>query len=484
MDYLKTQNYYRDLYDLSTIKDCLRTIDMFKEMYRDSLKDKKIKDIPEDEKLKSINYILNQKLFITTGERYRNRKKRIEEMMDEDKKKQEFYDTTSEPSNITCNNCNKRLISDTKMLEDYMDQPMKVLFFFPCKSCDVKCAVYNTGEEFETEPQLCPKCKSEINETHTIKGKPKAKIIIWKRKCTSCDFAEEQIDDFEKKRSERKQREDDEKKLLEKYRDEFCLTEEKGKEYIKQIEIMKVAKDVFEEEKQKYDNNVYQRSIQLKRLSIVELENLLSEALEKEKYIKLSLSPPEMGQHVIVSFTVQDSDASRKDYNSSNSLQKCIKKALEETNWRLMSEGVHFRLGYLSGRLKGYESEEDMLELASKQKEPPKPITDPEKRAKYGSDNFVQLARMMGQHEGIENMRKRRLEKEPEGFFLEASEGPYNCGLCGELTQGNDTWWNLEGLRCRDCFRNIQDGIIPKLKNRYKNNDTYYQNYCKTPGNK
>ena len=28
-----------------------------------------------------------------------------------------------------------------------------------------------------------------------------------------------------------------------------------------------------------------------------------------------------------------------------------------------MSEGVHYRLGYLSGKLKGYEQEEDLLQL-------------------------------------------------------------------------------------------------------------------------
>lgn len=477
MDYLHDKKYYNEIYDLFTIKECLRTIDTFRQMYQDSLKDKKIKDIPQEEKLKGINYLLNQRIFITTGERYRNKNQWIDEMMAEDKNKQEYYDTTSEPSNITCNTCGKRLTSDTKILEDYTDQPMRVLFFFPCSKCKTKRAVYNTGEEFQSKPLSCPKCNSEIIETHKINNKPKGKIITWKRKCSSCGYFEEEVDDFEKKDIERKQCEDEEKQLLEKYRAEYCLSEEKGQEYIKTIEIMKVAKDVFEEEKQKYDNKVYQRSVTLKRLSIVELDKLLSKPLEKEGFIKLSFGTPDMGQHVIVPFNVQDSNTTRKDYVSSNTLQKIIKDTLEDTNWRLMSEGIHYRLGYLSGRLKGHESEEDMLELAGKQKEQPKPAVNQEVRMKYGGENLVNLARMMGQHEGIENMRKRRLEKEPDGFFLEASEGPYNCGICGELTQGNDTWWNLDGLRCRDCWRNIQDGTIPSLKHRYSSDDTYYQDW-------
>jgi hypothetical protein len=40
---------------------------------------------------------------------------------------------------------------------------------------------------------------------------------------------------------------------------------------------------------------------------------------------------------------------------------------LAGTNWRLMSEGVTDRLGYLQGRLKAYETEEDLLELVKKQ---------------------------------------------------------------------------------------------------------------------
>ncbi len=50
-------------------------------------------------------------------------------------------------------------------------------------------------------------------------------------------------------------------------------------------------------------------------------------------------------------------------------LNRVIKKTLEGTNWRLMSEGVNYGLGYLSGRLKGYEQEEDLLQLVKKNKE-------------------------------------------------------------------------------------------------------------------
>lgn len=463
MQYLHDEQYYTDLYDLLTIKNCLRIIQFWQKAYREKSNEKEIKDLPQEEKIKGFSYYLNWELYGTQGERYRRKKERIEEMVEADRKRQDFYDNISEPSNISCNSCGKRLYSDTKILEDFTDKPMKVLFYFPCTTCKEKRAVYNTGEEYVSKPSLCPKCGHKLDESHTIK-KGKSKIIIWKRKCSSCKFADEEIEDFEKKHLEWEKEKQKDKELLEKYRKDFCLSDEKGQEYIELVDKMKVAHEVFEEEKQRYDNPVYQRSIQLKKIEIVELEKLLSELFEKEKYIKLSFDKPEIGQYVIVPFTVQDADSSRKGFDSSNNLQKIVKDALEDTNWRLVSNSLSYRLGYVSGQLKGYEREEDMLELAGKKKEQKPPLVRSEMRSKYEYDNLVQLARMMGKHEGIENIRKSRLKKEPDGFFLEASEGPYNCGICGELTQGNNTWWNLDGLRCRDCWRNIQEGVIPPLK--------------------
>lgn len=462
MQYLHDKQYYIDIFDLITVKECLRVIDTFKEIYKDSKNDDRVKDVSEEDRIKTFNQLLHWKLLTVKGEKYRHRSQRIEEMYEDDKKKQKFYDNALEPSNINCKTCGKHIFSETKILEDYMDTPMRVLFYFPCKTCNVKRAVYNTGEEYESKPLLCPKCKSEINESHKIKGKGEDKIIIWKKKCPSCKFEDEIIDDFAKKRAQWKKEKEEDKQLLEKYRDEFCLSDEKGKEYIELIEAMEVANVVHDEEMQKYDNSAYQKSLQLKKTNIPDLEKLLNEVLEKGRYIKLSLEKPEISEHVIVPFNVQDSDSSRDRRLSSSELEKIIKTVLEDTNWRLISNSIIYRLGYLEGKLKGYESEEDLLKLSGKKEEKKvQSKIDEAKRQKYASNNLVQIARLTGQHQGIENMRKRRLEKEPKGFFLESSEGPYNCGICSESTPGNRTWWDLNGIRCVDCQSNLEEGVYP-----------------------
>lgn len=37
-----------------------------------------------------------------------------------------------------------------------------------------------------------------------------------------------------------------------------------------------------------------------------------------------------------------------------------------DTNWRLMTDGISYRTGILTGRLRAYETEEDLLRLVKK----------------------------------------------------------------------------------------------------------------------
>jgi len=62
-------------------------------------------------------------------------------------------------------------------------------------------------------------------------------------------------------------------------------------------------------------------------------------------------------------FTVQDSSSRHEELEVKYDLKQLLKKRLENTNWRLMTDGVSYRLGFLSGRLRGYDSEEELLKL-------------------------------------------------------------------------------------------------------------------------
>ncbi len=104
----------------------------------------------------------------------------------------------------------------------------------------------------------------------------------------------------------------------------------------------------------------------MKKPKIAELSAILNPVLEKTGYIEFGLDKPEIGKDVFVGFNCLDGKSDRADYDSRRTLEKLVKKSLEDTNWRLMSEGVSYRLGYLTGRLRAYEREDDLLRLVAK----------------------------------------------------------------------------------------------------------------------
>lgn len=243
-----------------------------------------------------------------------------------------------------------------------------MLFFLKCPSCQNRKGIYDTGEEFISKPNPCPKCGNplEVSVTESKKGT----VVTWVRKCSSCKFSETEVEDLEEKRAEWGKKEQEDKELLEKHRSEFCLSEEEGQQYLSFLANMDQLKNMMDEQKEREEHkDLYDKVAKLKKLTIVELEKLLTKTLAKEDYIKLELSNPEMDQFVIVNFTVRDSKEGRGEYDSQNALKKLINKTLLDINWRLMSDGITYRIGFLQGRLKAYEREEDLVKLVSSKKE-------------------------------------------------------------------------------------------------------------------
>lgn len=484
MPYLNEKQYYIDRYDLHTIEECLDHVKIFQDIYQQSLSSKQLKDISQKDKLHDTNLMLHRILFVIKGKRYEKKQKTIEKWMEEDKLKQDKQDYTPTPEDILCPLCNAPMyFNKSKHLEYSYDSPlMRMMFLFKCSKCKRQQWVYDDGEIRVSKPELCPKCKEEID----IKATRKGKVITWEHTCKACGYTKTEIDDFTKHdeehkkwEEEQKKKEEEAKKLLEKYREEFCLNEKDGIEYVETLEAMEVGHEVYEEEKQKYDDKAYQTAVNLKRLTVLEIEKLLTEKLEREKYVKFTLDKPDIGRFFTIPFTVLDANSTRNPNISEATLKKLVKDTLEDTNWRLMSDGIRYRFGYLSGTLKAYEHEEDLLELTGAKKEIKSPVSkiDPQKRAKYMNHNLVQLAKMSGEFDGIEATRKRRLEKEPDGFYLDDGKGPYSCGICGEGAYGKDIWWTLNGLWCKNCRNNIKAGVIPPLKYRYDKDNIYFQDW-------
>jgi len=187
--------------------------------------------------------------------------------------------------------------------------------------------------------------------------------LIWSKKCSACGFAETERDEFEAEKSEREKKKRKDIELLNKHRAEFCLSASEGEEYLQSIAQLQMLKQICDEAELKRTDPDYKKVETLNKWSVVELEKNLSEALEIKRYAKLRFDKPEIDKYVIIPFTVQDASMSRKERRSERELRRSIKTVLADSNWRLMNESVSYRLGYVSGRLKGYEREEDLVQI-------------------------------------------------------------------------------------------------------------------------
>ena len=465
--YLEERQHYEDRYDLHTIEQCLDQLKMIDEIGRKMRLAPSIKHYPESEQKRNMDLIEARMMFLLKAHRYKERESTIREWMQSDQIKQDKQDNTPPPK-ITCPDCDTQMVDDgSRYLQDHDDQPLRVLFIFNCPKCKKRLGAYDNGEIHVSKPNYCPDCKSELKEKTTRKGK----VITTLYTCKNCGYSKKDVLDLKKSDEEHKkwqaeqaEKELKNKELLEKYRDTFCLSEKEGKEHVELLEAMEVAHEIRDEILAEFDSPTQEKLMTVKKISVTDLEKLLEKALNDTGFIRLSLGNPTIDRHVSVPFTVQDGDSKRHERESIQALHDLLKLTLKDTNWRASKDSLSYRLGFISGTLKGYESEDDLLKLFGQEKpKKPKSKLDPKLREKYEHHNYVQLTKLCAEHEAKERVRKRRLKDEPEGFFYERGESGYTCGICRRSQYSEDIWWREDGLRCRDCWRNIKEGVIPVL---------------------
>lgn len=352
MNYLKNRQEYTDFYDLLTIEECLQWIELAKES------GKKIQEIQKPEKLGYVGALVEIALYFKKGENYRNKEKTINEWMERDKRLQEKYNNTPEPENVFCNECNYGMKLFDKTLNQKLDDKPKMLFFFECPHCQKRKGIYEDGEIFETNKK-CTKCGSVL-DSKTIK---KDEVITITDKCKKCDYEYKDVWDFKADEEKSRKEKERQKYLLDNFRREFCLSEEEGEKYVLDRTREENFRKREEEQKKKEDDPKYQKAMNLRKIKVVELQKIVEDVVIKNGFSNLCFDKPEIDKQVIIPFSVQESKNERKGCDGSRDLRRSIAKALEDTNWRLMSDGISERLGILSGRLKGCEREEDLIKI-------------------------------------------------------------------------------------------------------------------------
>ena len=364
--HLKERQYYEDLYDRLTVDYARDHIDYYDKFHAE-FKEK----LPKGEKIDRPGnaFLLNVYYMQTIGNellrRYENREQQIIEWAARDEAKDDQIATARLHEEPLCCHCKKQglRIIDKSLMHRHenssYDDPEEVLFMLKCPHCDKNSAFWEDGTSWKAKPTLCPKCRTEV----THKTTESKKFITITYSCPKCKHSFKEKLDIGTK--EEKPDPD-----FEKDRAHYCLHDKEFRDHL--FAIKKGFEDMArlgKEMKEKQDNkHIYDAVKEIKKPKIAELIPLLSEPLEKAGYIEFHLDKPEMGRDVYVGFSCLDSKSERNDYDSRKTLKKLVDSALEETNWRLMSDGISYRLGYLNGRVKAYEGEEDLKKLVMKSK--------------------------------------------------------------------------------------------------------------------
>ena len=355
MIHLRSKQEYVELYDRATIEDCRRR-ENFHKNYKP----------PEEEAKKGskkffegiAEMCIHYDLLFTTLDWWEKKEKAVQGWIDADAHKDEMLEQAVAPKGIRCLKCSSPVASNEKYIRDWDDKPMRVLFMYTCpKGCLPHRSLFSDGEEYRRKPHLCPKCDTELSRTHE---KVEGEKVIMTDTCPKCGHSV--VDEMDL--TVKKWQPDAD---YEKDRTRFCLSEEaarKNLEEKRQLENIKQLVDKWKErDKHKED---YEAVKKMQKLTVIELEALLTPAVEAAGFVKLQFGTPEIGKDVFLPFTAHDAQSGRNEWDSSHALRKLVRKALEGTNWRLMMEGISYRLGILTGRLRAYEREEDLLTLVRK----------------------------------------------------------------------------------------------------------------------
>lgn len=103
----------------------------------------------------------------------------------------------------------------------------------------------------------------------------------------------------------------------------------------------------------------------IERLTVAQVTDKLKKVLTQQGYREFQLGQPDMGKQVVVPFNVIEGKDRNEDESRFN-LHKLISKQLDDSNWRLVRTSLTYRMGYLTGKLKGYETDEDLRDLLEK----------------------------------------------------------------------------------------------------------------------
>ncbi|MEX2515176.1 MAG: hypothetical protein WD335_03535 [Candidatus Paceibacterota bacterium] len=355
MKYLKAEKYYSKLHDRHTVEKCRRLINRYAGL---DLSDDKYKDYDEDELKRTRYKVAKLELYFLTGDRYLSKEDTINDWMERDKAKDKQLDEATPPDGVICDTCSTSMTYKDKMFDT--SDPKRVIFFFKCSNNHLPHKyAYSDGTVWSMDPEICSKCDCELEESSTKSDKE----IVTKYTCTNCDYSDTDTINLETGKPE-----DD--PHFKEDRERFCLSKEAGEAYREaRNDFNEVRKLATKWQDEKEHEGEKARADAIERLTVPHIKRKVSALFEKKDLEEITFGELEVSpQSTHIKFSAEDLGATKENSRGRClNLRKEIIMELENTNWRLMSEGVSYHLGIMSGRLRVYESDDDIYNLIKRE---------------------------------------------------------------------------------------------------------------------
>lgn len=370
--YLGPKEKYEERYDRQTIKGA----QIYFEGARKSISSDKLKEIKEDmtdeQKIHEIKRVMNVYLYFYKGDRWKKRASTIKEWMDADRDRDDRYEhawETAEPNlKRTCEHCGCRRhkVMEKVFMHKQHDKDFKggefVLFVYECLKCQKRSAEFADGDPYDFN-KYCPDCESVLED----KQKRYKHKIVFRDICPKCPYSHEWEMDLREKKEKKKtkaelKKEQEEYEQFERDRKELCLTDKEGEEYLEAEQNLNQLNELMKEQKHKEDNKaLYDKAANTERINIFEAQKRMKASIKKSKFTKLKFEDPNMGTDITCEFRVYETDPNREEKQACKDLEALIGEAFDNTNWKLMSDGISYRMGILKGLIRGLEKEKDIL---------------------------------------------------------------------------------------------------------------------------
>jgi hypothetical protein len=349
--YKGSEELYRELsdqYDRLTVEQCRRWLSGF----APRLPDVNGQPFSEESQEGWRNMLADMSMYFMTGERYANKDATIRQRITDHQRQADRLETATPVRGVSCLICRVEMVeTDRTEMGDFNNE--KILFMCSCPNCNRHRAFWEGGEEYRVKRPKCQKCQSELKETSSTDNH----IITITQTCSACGEVTTEVHDY----TPIPDPVIDEN--FEADRARFCLSEEEGQKYLAgRASVVRLSQLVTNQDKEK-EEQAKEKLQQIQKLTLDQVSKKLSVELEPHNFANLIFGEAQMDKDIRVGFQIQDR-AGRSDYDSRTGLQKLVIKTLKGTNWRLMTGGVTYRLGILSGRLRGFDQEKDLLGLA------------------------------------------------------------------------------------------------------------------------